>query len=113
MQSPDQTPSLGELLKSIPQNASPQQIKGVDAVVQIRSLGTEPGEWIITVADGTCTYATGAAPSPNVTLEASSDVWMSLVQRKLDPGWAYMSGQLHVSGDIGLAMRLQSLLNFS
>jgi putative sterol carrier protein len=113
MQTPDQTLSLGELLKSIPQNASPQQIKGIDAVVQFRSLGTEPGEWIITVKDGTCTYVVGTAASPTLTLEASSDVWMSLVQRKLDPGWAYMSGQLHISGDIGLAMRLQSLLSFS
>jgi putative sterol carrier protein len=107
-----QPPSLEQIIESIPQNATPEQLKGIGAVVLIRATGDDPGDWVITIRDNTCTVERKTIESADLTLEAASDVWQKLMARKLDPGWAYMSGQMRVSGDLGLAMRLQSLLSF-
>ena len=44
------------------------------------------------------------------TLTASADTFQSLLDGDLDPTGAFMSGRLTVDGDMGLAMRLGSLL---
>jgi putative sterol carrier protein len=44
------------------------------------------------------------------TLTATADTFQSLIEGDLDPTGAFMSGKLTVDGDMGLAMRLGSLL---
>ena len=44
------------------------------------------------------------------TLTASAETFQSLLEGNLDPTGAFMSGRLTVDGDMGLAMRLGSLL---
>jgi putative sterol carrier protein len=44
------------------------------------------------------------------TLTASAETFQSLLDGDLDPTGAFMSGRLTVDGDMGLAMRLGSLL---
>src|SRR5512136_2896580 len=85
---------IGQIIESIPQNATPQQLQGLNAIVQVRSVGADPGEWMIAIKDGACTVTKEAAPSPDLTLEGKSDVWLSVVNGKVDPAWAFISGQL-------------------
>jgi putative sterol carrier protein len=44
------------------------------------------------------------------TLTADAETFQSLLDGELDPTGAFMSGRLTVDGDMGLAMRLGSLL---
>lgn len=44
------------------------------------------------------------------TLTADAETFQSLLDGDLDPTGAFMSGRLTVDGDMGLAMRLGSLL---
>jgi putative sterol carrier protein len=44
------------------------------------------------------------------TLTADAETFQSLLDGDLDPTGAFMSGKLTVDGDMGLAMRLGSLL---
>ena len=57
---------------------------------------------------------TGAAADDgsdaDCTLTATADTFQSLIEGDLDPTGAFMSGKLTVDGDMGLAMRLGSLL---
>lgn len=101
---------LAPMLKQLPGRVTPNQIRGINADICIREQGADPSDWTISLKDGVCTVNAGAAAGADLTIEATSDVWQSLMEGRLDPGWAYMSGKLHVSGDLGLAMRLQSLL---
>src|SRR5207248_1826036 len=48
--------------------------------------------------------------SPNTTLIASTDDWMNIATGKLNPVQAFMQQKLKVKGDMGLAMKLQGLL---
>jgi len=46
----------------------------------------------------------------DVTLTAGADVFEQILGGDLDPTAAFMSGKLSVDGDMGLAMKLGSLL---
>lgn len=46
----------------------------------------------------------------DVTLGADADTFESILQGDLDPTAAFMSGRLSVDGDMGLAMKLGSVL---
>ena len=58
--------------------------------------------------------ADGASPDngtdADCTLTATAETFHGLLQGDLDPTGAFMSGKLTVDGDMGLAMRLGSLL---
>ncbi|MEL6171329.1 MAG: SCP2 sterol-binding domain-containing protein [Pseudomonadota bacterium] len=45
-----------------------------------------------------------------VTLTADADTFQSIVDGDLDPAAAFMSGKLAVDGDMGVAMKLGSVL---
>ena len=46
----------------------------------------------------------------DVTLTADADVFREILEGDLNPTSAFMTGKLSVGGDMGLAMRLGSLL---
>lgn len=105
--------SLAQLVDKVPSSLSSQQLKHTNAVIQLRSTGAETGERVLVIKDGTCTVEEGTAKTtPNLTVEATSETWLALMNKQLDPTWAYMSGKLRISGDLDLAMRLQSILSF-
>ena len=51
-----------------------------------------------------------ADDATDVTLTADADTFESILSGDLDPTAAFMSGRLSVDGDMGLAMKLGSLL---
>jgi putative sterol carrier protein len=59
--------------------------------------------------DETGASAEGAGEA-DCTLTANAETFQSLLEGDLDPTGAFMSGRLTVDGDMGLAMRLGSLL---
>jgi len=105
-----QAKTIGDIIESLPGRVTPAQLRGLNAVVQIRSAGDGGGDWVITASNGQLDVQKGTTESPNLALSAKADVWASMLNRKLDPAWAYMSGQLQVKGDLDLAMRLQSVM---
>ncbi len=52
-----------------------------------------------------------AADDPaDVTLTASTDVFRAILAGEMNPTMAFMSGKLSVDGDMGLALKLGSVL---
>lgn len=47
----------------------------------------------------------------DVTLTADADTFQSILEGDLDPTSAFMSGKLAVDGDMGMAMKLGSVLS--
>ncbi|SEL10635.1 SCP-2 sterol transfer family protein [Roseovarius azorensis] len=54
--------------------------------------------------------ARAAEDEADVTLSADADTFESILKGDLDPTAAFMSGRLSVDGDMGLAMKLGSVL---
>jgi len=44
-----------------------------------------------------------------VTLAANVEDWVKIMSGKMDPVSSYMTGKLKINGDIGLAMKMQTM----
>src|SRR5438876_12272114 len=87
--------------------SKPESAAGLNATYQFDLTGES---WTLKIADGAATVSPGSAQSPNTTLIASTDDWMNIATGKLNPVQAFMQQKLKVKGDMGLAMKLQGLL---
>ena len=66
------------------------------------------GKLFIDGAAGKATNEDGAA---DATVSVAFDDFLKLAQGALDPTMAFMQGKLKVAGDMGVAMKLQSLFS--
>ncbi len=66
------------------------------------------GKLFIDGAAGKASNEDGAA---DATVSVSFDDFQKLAQGALDPTMAFMQGKLKVAGDMGVAMKLQSLFS--
>jgi putative sterol carrier protein len=89
---------------------NPQKVAGMNGVFQFDLSGENGGTWHVVLADGDGHVAEGPAETPGVTIAMAADDFVALTEGKLDGTMAFMSGKLKVKGDMGLAMKLQTLL---
>lgn len=61
--------------------------------------------------DGAAGKATNEDAPADATVSVAFDDFMKLAQGALDPTMAFMQGKLKVAGDMGVAMKLQSLFS--
>lgn len=99
--------SIPASFATLKQNFLPEKAAGVNKVAQFNFTGSEPGTWAVHVHDGTFEYNEGPAENPNVTVTTSSQDWLALLRRELNPVTAVMSGRLKIQGDMGLMMQFQ------
>lgn len=98
-----------EFFADIEKHFKPEAAAGLDAVYQFSISGEGGGEWIATIAGGTCTVTKGTADSPSCTVVTNVDTWTDIVTKKISPMDAFMSGELRIKGEMGLAMRLETM----
>jgi len=80
---------------------------GLNATYQVDLSGES---WTLKIADGAPSITPGAAQNPDTTMIASTEDWMNIATGKLNPVAAFMQQKLKVKGDMGMAMKLQGLL---
>jgi putative sterol carrier protein len=83
--------------------------KGLNAAYQFDLSGDGGGKWNIAIKDEQCEVKEGQASSPNITLTMAAKDYLDMINGKLNGQMAFMTGKLKISGDMGLALRLQSL----
>jgi len=101
----DQINALEQNLRS-----NPDKVAGMNGVFQFDLSGENGGVWHVALADGDGHVAEGPAENPGVTISMAAEDFVALTEGKLDGTMAFMSGKLKVKGDMGLAMKLQTLL---
>lgn len=90
--------------------ANPEKVAGMNAVFQFDLSGENGGVWHVELANGDGHVAEGPAENPGVTIAMAAEDFVALTEGRLDGTMAFMSGKLKVKGDMGLAMKLQTLL---
>jgi putative sterol carrier protein len=105
----DVADSVQEFFSGLGGQFKADKAAGLTAVYQFSISGEQGGEWHADIADGACTVSEGVASDPNITISAGDEDWLQIVSGRLNPQMAFMTGKLKVKGDMGLAMRLQSI----
>ncbi|MGA8017066.1 MAG: SCP2 sterol-binding domain-containing protein [Candidatus Dormiibacterota bacterium] len=82
---------------------------GGRAVYQFDLSGDDGGSFHIVLDNGAGDAGAGAPENPNTTITMAASDFVALAGGQLDPTMAFMTGKLKVKGDMGLAMKLQSL----
>ncbi len=103
----DVTPQ--QIFAEMPKNFNADAAKGMNAVIQFKLSGDNGGDWHAVVKDGGCAVTEGTHASPNMTLTMTSQDYCDMIMGKLNGQMAFMSGKLKIAGDMGLAMKMQTL----
>lgn len=75
-------------------------------------LGQEEGVWFIDLKTGSGKLGQGEAPGgANCTMTLDSEDFVKMFKGELKAVSAFMSGKLKIQGDMGLAMKLEKLMN--
>ena len=90
--------------------ADPSKVAGMNAVYAFDLAGDDGGQYHIAVKDGSADVGEGAPENPNITISMKSEDFVDLATGKLDGTMAFMSGKIKIKGDMGLAMKLQTVL---
>ena len=91
-------------------SSDPAKAAGLTAAYAFDLSGDDGGEYHITLKDGAGEAGPGAPENPNITITMAAADFVDLATGKLDGTMAFMSGKLKIKGDMGLAMKLQSVL---
>ena len=90
--------------------ADPSKAAGGNAAYQFDLTGDEGGQYHIVFKDGAGDAGPGEVADPNITISMAASDMVDMVSGKLDPTMAFMSGKIKIKGDMGLAMKLQTIL---
>ena len=101
--------SVQEILEGI-SGIDPVKIQGINGVMFFDMGGEGGGQWTLTLADDGVTLEEGETASPSVTFSMDAQDFVAIANGQLNPISAFMQGKVKVSGDMALAMRLQTLL---
>jgi putative sterol carrier protein len=88
---------------------NPAAAAGMNKTLQWNVTGGEAGSYALKIADGACELVKGGVEKPDVTFSVTDQNWLKIASGALDPQSAFFSGALKISGDMGLALKIQQL----
>ncbi|QBD78054.1 SCP2 sterol-binding domain-containing protein [Ktedonosporobacter rubrisoli] len=102
--------TVAETFENLQRDFNPAAVGDLNKTIQVNISGEEAGKWAVKIADQKCEIIPGGVEKPDMTISISDKDWIALIERKLEPVNAFMTGKIKVSGEMGLAMRLNNLI---
>lgn len=90
------------------QNAA--KIAGINAIYEFNINGDGGGVWSIDLSGGAGKVVSGSTGNAKCTVTMSASDFSDMIEGKLNPQMAFMTGKLKVAGDMGLALKLGGIL---
>jgi putative sterol carrier protein len=105
--------SVQEIFEHIDEGFDSAKAEGVNAVFQFDLTGDNGGQYWVKVANQRAEVHEGAHDAPTMTITASADDYIALVNGDLNAMMAFMQGKVKVKGDMGLALKLQTMFGMA
>jgi putative sterol carrier protein len=106
-----------ESVKDVFERHMPEKLRGkpdvvakINAVYQFNISGPQGGQWSVDCTQPGGLVTSGTAANARCTVQATDADFLNIVNGKLNPQMAFMSGKLRIQGDMALAMKLQQIL---
>lgn len=90
--------------------AKPDVVTKINSTYKFIITGDEGGTWVIDLTKPGGAITAGDSDAKCTITMASGD-FVELINGKMNPQMAFMSGKLKVAGDMSLALKLGSLLS--
>ncbi len=100
---------IAQIFPTMCERFLPDKAQGVDGYIQFDLTGDSGGLYWLNVTGGTCTWGEGQAENPKMTLRAVAEDYMSVISGSTNAMTAFMSGKIKIQGDMGLAMKMQTM----
>ena len=91
--------------------ADPGALSGINATYQFNLTGDNGGEWVIKLGGDDSGVSDGTNDAADCVISMSDSDFMGIISGSLNPQMAFMTGKLRVKGDMGLALKLQTVLS--
>lgn len=101
--------TVKDIFREMPNRFNADAAKGMDAVIQFNLTGEDAAQYHAIIKDGKLEVKEGTHPSPKMTMTMSGKDYVDLSLGKLNGQMAFMQGKLKIAGDMGLAMKMQTL----
>lgn len=101
--------SIQEIFEQIDEGFNPAKAEDVDAVFQFNLTGDSGGQYWVKVANQQAEVHEGTHDAPTMTITATAENYIALVNGDLNAMMAFMQGKVKVKGDMGLALKLQAM----
>ncbi len=98
-------------LKSRLEAKGAHQLANSKGVYQFILTGEDAANYAVSVTDQGAEVTEGQAENAGVTITMTADDFKALAQGSLNPMSAFMSGKLSVTGDMSMALKLQTLIS--
>ena len=83
--------------------------KKINAVYQFELTGDGGGTWVVDLTKDKDFVSTTPHEDPGIIATMKVGNFMSMIQGKLKPQTAFMTGRLKIKGDLGLALKLKDI----
>lgn len=103
-------PTAAELMKTIPDRFVKSAVGDLNTTVQFDLSGDGGGSWHIVIVDGELTVNEGAGVEPAAVVTMTAEDYIAMSTGKLNAMMAFMTGRVKVKGDMGVMIRIQSVL---
>jgi len=86
--------TIQELFEAMPNYFNSAAATGMTKTFQWNITGEEASVWAFKIVNGEGELVPGGVEKPDITITVSDKDWISIVEGKLDPTSAFMSGRL-------------------
>ena len=108
-----QVSSASEAFASIQESFDASKAAGAAGTILFDLSGEGGGKWAVKIAEGACELIEGGIESPTTTLSMSAEDFVGMVNGTVNAMAAFMQGKIKLQGDMGLAMKFQTIFGIA